>query len=364
MLKRGDLKVELQIRGVSINRDMYKELVEKYNVPHLQYNKILLYFVDKNSEQHPVYTYINSENSLFSLSKDRENKLFISNGQEKIDVRISPKPKYYEMEINNKKCYEIANIEADGHLAVTIDHSCIHFINKKQCKFCSINSWTDNRKNTQEELLKVIKIAYDMNLIKHISITTGTINTKDKGIKGILNFIEKLDMYGIYVPIACEFEPVDDLEWIKKLHEYSVRTISCNIEIVEEIVRRRIMPGKGCIPKEIYYKNWLKAVELFGENQVYTNIILSKYNEDFNEIKRNLEFICKLGVIPSTGLIYPENNTELFGCDMPDENFIKEVHRNNIFNIIDNGLSPMVVAAGSPRNGAYSPIKEYFLDYK
>ena len=359
----GDYKVKVQIDGIKINKRVFDILISHYNVPHLYYEKILLYVVNDKGRNSPIYTYVNNTDSSFELVIDREKNIYIESNFERKKVYIAQKPQYYDYVFNNKKGYEIANIEADGHLAVTLNHFCMHFHEEKQCKFCSIKSWTDNKNNSINEMLDVIKIAYDSNLISHISLTTGTINKKDKGIRGMLSFIERLREKGINTDIACEFEPVEDLNWLNELHNYNVKTVSCNIEVVEEDLRKSLMPGKGSLSKELYYKNWIKAVELFGKNQVYTNIILSKYNKDILEINRNIEIISSLGVISSIGLIYPERNTELYGMEMPSEYIVKEVNYNNTECIIKNKLNPLKVLAGCPRNGAYSPVKEYYEDY-
>ncbi len=359
----GDLKIELQISGIKISKKFQSKLLLNYNVPHLYYNKVFFYCIGRCDLIFPVYTYVNN-NSDFELCIDNNEKIFIKGNDQIFDVIIFNKPSYYDKLYKEKKGYEIGSIEANGHLAITINHFCIHFYRNEECQFCSIQSWSDNNKNTQNELIEVIKAANSENLIKHISLTTGTTNDTDKGILGMINFIEKLNNIGINVPIACEFEPVEDLEWINLLYEHNVSTISCNIEILEEKIRKKIMPGKGNIPRSLYFKNWEKCVELFGENQVYTNILLNKFDSNITEIEENLKQICEIGVIPSIGLVYPEENTKMSKCIMPEINFVKRIQKTNIMQMVNNNLNPLLALAGNPRNGSYSPIKEYYFDFK
>lgn len=212
----------------------------------------------------PIYTYINNVSTRFQLLIDENGSIYVKCGLEKKKVYIARRPKYYDYKVNGKNAYEIANIEAVGHLAVTTNHFCIHFHEKEQCKFCSIESWTDNNRNSRNEMLEVIEMAYKSGEVSHISLTTGTVNKKDKGIKGMLAFIMELKNRNINVDIACEFEPVEDLTLLDELYNYGVKTVSCNIKVVEEEVRKFLMPGKGMLDKKLYYKNWSKVVEVLG----------------------------------------------------------------------------------------------------
>lgn len=82
-----------------------------------------------------------------------------------------------------------------------------------------------------------------------------------------------------------------------------------------------------------------------------------------NLIGKELENIASIGVISSIGLIYPEKNTELEGMKMPSSELLKAINCKNVECIINNKLNPLEVVAGYPRNGAYSPVKEYYEDY-
>lgn len=76
----------------------------------------------------------------------------------------------------------------------------------------------------------------------------------------------------------------------------------------------------------------------------------------------SLEKITSIGVIPSIGLLLPENGTQLSGLKLPDFNYQLKIHSFNTKCLFKYKLNPLLAKAGCPRNGSYSPTNEFYLD--
>jgi biotin synthase-related radical SAM superfamily protein len=181
-------------------------------------------------------------------------------------------------------------------------------------------------------------------------------------LKNVVSFVRKVRNKGVDLPIAVEFEPTKQYEYLEELKSLGVETVSCNIEMLQNDIRPLLMPGKGLISIDEYYRTWEKCVALFGESQVYTNVLLNSIEYNRNNIINQLRTITSIGVIPSLGLLIPEKGTELENIKLPDIEQQYEYHFYNNAYIQSNKLNPLNAKAGCPRNGAYSPVKEFYVD--
>lgn len=252
----GDIKLQIQNYGIRISTGIREELIEKYNVPHLCYDKIFLYIYDNNDNRYPVYTFVSDDMTAFILTLNNDGRFVLLKNEINFEVSFDFKIDEYTESINGTKLSNIACVEANDHLAVTINHFCMYFYKGIECKFCSIKSWSDNSNVSINDKLEAIKKYANNDNVKHISITTGTTNEHDKGLKSIIEFCKKIRDNGILLPIAVEFEPVKDFCLLDKLYELGVTTVSINIEFLQEDMRRLLMPGKGKVDYALYKENW------------------------------------------------------------------------------------------------------------
>ena len=257
---------------------------------------------------------------------------------------------------------DILNIEYEGHLALTAFHGCVYFSDGNPCKFCSIPKWKDSKDRSFSRLLKAVSLAIEVGDVRHISITSGTVATADRGIKHIVKLIDKITEHlggDIALPVFAEFEPPEDLSWIELLREKGVTSVSCNIEFLCDKQRKQLMPGKGIIPFTEYERTWKYCAELFGCNQVFSNILLTSDTIDHNAID-NLDKMLAIGVIPSPGVLYPDPNSIISTAEMvsfeQQDSFLSLIAEK----IVQVGLNPLRVKAGCCRNGAYSAVNEYY----
>ncbi|MFX0198846.1 MAG: radical SAM protein, partial [Candidatus Hodarchaeota archaeon] len=248
-------------------------------------------------------------------------------------------------------------------LATTIIQRCDYWPTA-QCLFCSIpHSYQTKQtilRKKSEDFLQVLQAANRKNpLITHITLTSGTLKKPDRGIQEYVDFIRTIRQESD-IPIHIQVEPPDNPTMLDKLVDIGVNTVGIHLEIFNEQRRQYYCPGKAQMASFSKYKQtWRYAVELFGENQVSTYILLG-FHESTQEILNGVQICADLGVIPLLTPFRPAEKTPLASM-IPS--YIKQrdllsLHRQVGIILKDAGITPEESKAGCARCGACSAIRE------
>jgi radical SAM protein (TIGR04043 family) len=158
-------------------------------------------------------------------------------------------------------------------------------------------------------------------------------------------------------PIHVQFEPPPKLSSIGKLYETGADSAGIHIETLDEEVRRKVCPGKARIGKTEYLQAWKEALNVFGENQVSTFILIG-LGEDRDETVRGLEGLASLGVIPYIVPLRPLPGSGLENALPPTLEIMLQILESAATAIKEYGLKPNANKAGCVRCGACSPLME------
>lgn len=130
-----------------------------------------------------------------------------------------------------------------------------------------------------------------------------------------------------------------------------------HIETLDEHIRKKICPGKAEVSRKRYFDAWVKAVELFGENQVST-FLLAGLGEDIRETRKGLKELTSIGVIPFIVPFRPLIGSDMENSKPPTVKQMLETLKAAATAIKSHGLKPEKNRAGCVRCGACSPIRE------
>ncbi len=358
MVNPGLIKLMLQNKGVFLKDDLRDEVIAGYNCFDVKMGKIFLYIrADQVNVKIPVYTVVSNKRDAYEIQQ-ANGQYFIDMDGMRVDAGFYPQKEVYQKLIGARLAGDIVRVKADDHLAITINHYCKYFADGQQCKFCNIHKWPTQTHSTLQEIIEAAYLYQEQGEIKHLSITGGTGHGADKGLLKMIQFIIKLRDRGVSLPIAVEFEPIHNKEWLCTLASLGVKTISCNIELLGDIPRAQLMPGKGQIPFETYLKTWQDCIDVFGENQVYTNILLTAADEAGQFIPRAKEII-DAGVIPSIGMMLEQKGAEI-KIQLPELSTQISYFTEVVQRLKKVGLNPLKAKAGCAKNGGYSPINEFY----
>ncbi|MFX1356192.1 MAG: radical SAM protein [Promethearchaeota archaeon] len=196
---------------------------------------------------------------------------------------------------------KIALVHGLDCLSSTIYQKCIYWACGEACKFCgielSLQSNSTIEEKTAKQMCEVIEVAKNEGRCNHMTLTSGTDKSDDKGAKRYVEMLKGIKQKFPNLPLHVQIEPLENLVFLDELRSAGADTIGIHIELLDENLRRIVTPGKYHISYELFEKNWQYALELFGKNQVET-FILTGFEESFEQQLSNLEKVISLGVIP------------------------------------------------------------------
>jgi radical SAM protein (TIGR04043 family) len=255
---------------------------------------------------------------------------------------------------------KIALVHGTDCVATTINQSCKYWRCGAQCDFCAIEETMTGgqtlAKKDPDALVAFTEKARAEKRVKHFTLTSGTQDGPDGGALEYVPFVEALKGNFKY-PVHVQVTPVNKTEYIDKLYYAGVDNVGIHIETYPEANRHLHTPGKSEIPIKTFEKNWDYAVNLFGENQVESYVLVG-LGETFEEYKEAVNLIVDHGVIPFVVPARPIKNTrfeknKLEGYQDLVTRYIYAAKR-----LHQQGLKPEKAIAGCVRCGACSAIKE------
>ena len=167
---------------------------------------------------------------------------------------------------------------------ITMSERCIY-----DCKFCPVPKLKGKVKST-EELLKLVKEAYDLGKMKGISITSGVEVSPEKEVDRAVELVKALKKYN--VPIGVSVYPTRASSHLLK--EAGASEIKYNVETMD-----RELYEKYCKkpPLDFTLECLKDAVKIFGKNRVFTNFIVGLGESD-ETVEKYYDELAKMGIIP------------------------------------------------------------------
>jgi len=253
------------------------------------------------------------ENSPYSLELEGDSGI-LKRYDEVVTAIESPIPKFYGLKTKAGIAYnQIALLHGKDCLATTPIQRCIYWKTPDRCKFCGIGisreKGTTAAVKKPEEIAEVADAAKRLDNMTHVTLTMGTMSGADKGIRVLSKSASAIkDLTGL--PIHVQFEPPDEIRFIEDLYLNGVDTVGVHIESFDEKVLRGISPAKARIGSARFVEVWKKSVEIFGENQVSSFIIVG-LGEDDRSVIEGSRTLAELGVYPFVLSLRPIPGSDL-----------------------------------------------------
>ncbi len=361
------IKAELQEKGLQISPDLAARLEQKYNAPAVSTGRLVVCLPspEGNGEVIPVFIVNGTRgaDSPYQLAETLSGGLEVRKNDEKYtDITMFPRPKFYdELTSNGTPMSKVAVVVGPGHLRSVVNQQCHYQQIGKACKFCAVQHWWNAAPSKQPlQIAEAVEAAVEEGVARHISITTATLNTPDKGLAQLVETAGLIhERAGI--PIMLEFEPVVDLKlfrsMLKRARDYGVTTVSLNIECFDESLREEVMPAKGKIPVNVYLENWKVCLDVFGKNEVSTTVVVG-IGESDESILNGVEMVARAGVMtflvphsPAAGAAYADFTPPSADRMLYLYEKASEIHSKH-------GLDLYACTAGCVKGGGFSGIKD------
>ena len=281
-------------------------------------------------------------------------------GEHVAAVQIPPRPKIYDIATADGVPYwKIALLHLDS-IASTVVQKCIYWGTHEQCGFCGIELTRGEATipvKTPEQLAEVCTAARDLDGAVDVTLTTGSINRRDRGALYISRCAAAIkDACGL--PIQVQFEPPDDLAVLDDVRRAGVDAVGIHIETFDPDVLARVAPGKAQCGVEGYFKVWERAVEVFGRGRVTTYVILGM-GERQEAIEEGCRRAIELGVYPFVVPLRPVPGTLLADTPPPPPDYVADVYRSVSALLREHDLDHSDAGAGCARCQACSGLSAW-----
>lgn len=298
-----------------------------------------------------------NKDGFFEVFNKKSNALF---GK----LKLIQNPLYYSPEYKTSDgipMKKIALVHGIDCLASTIYQKCVYWACGEACSFCGIevslqNDSTIEEKNAKQ-MSEVITTAKKEGRCAHMTLTSGTDESIDKGAKRYIELLKGIKKDHPNLPLHIQIEALEDLDYFDKLKEAGADTIGIHIEILNEDLRRDITPGKFHLSYQLFEENWKHAINIFGENQV-SSYVLTGFGEDKENFLKDIENLISLGVIPYITPVRAIPGKR----DLPLTNYydLLEIYERSGELMREYGVNPLKSKAGCVRCGGCSAIKEAY----
>lgn len=280
-------------------------------------------------------------------------------------VKLPRRPRIYDMQTADGIPYwKIALLHLDS-IASTVVQKCIYWGTDEQCGFCGIELTRGEQTipvKTPAQLAEVCTAARDYDGAVDVTLTTGSINRRDRGALYISRCAAAIkDASGL--PIQVQFEPPDDLAVLEQVRDAGVDAVGIHIETFDPEVLQRVAAGKAKCGVEGYFRCWERAVEMFGRGHVTTYVILGM-GERPELIEEGCRRAIEMGVYPFVVPLRPVPGTLMADTPAPDAQYVASVYRSVSAMLAESGLDHVEAKAGCARCQACSGLSAWERVFK
>jgi radical SAM protein (TIGR04043 family) len=275
-------------------------------------------------------------------------------------VKLPRRPRIYDLETADGIPYwKIALLHLDS-IASTVVQKCIYWGTHEQCAFCGIELTRGEQTipvKTPDQLAEVCTAARDLDGAVDVTLTTGSINRRDRGALYISRCAAAIkEASGL--PIQVQFEPPDDPAVLEQVRDAGVDAVGIHIETFDPEVLARVAAGKALCGIEGYFRCWERAVDVFGRGRVSTYVILGM-GERPELIEQGCARAIELGVYPFVVPLRPVPGTLLEDSPAPDPGYVASIYRSVAAMLADAGLDHVEAQAGCARCQACSGLSAW-----
>jgi hypothetical protein len=265
------------------------------------------------------------EFSPFSLEWDLNNGYWISYLNKFIhNVKVSPIDKPSRLKTTRGVLFnDIAQFYTDRLRINPFPNCCNNKKNELACKFCDLGNSNKVLNYEINDVFEVVEGYLQSGLkINHILVGGGSSIQKNSWsqILKLVQFIRKITNKRIYLMVL----PPKDLKILGSLYQVGVSEIGFNIEIYNRNIAKELMPFKGNIQLNQYYKAFDVATKLWGKKGNVRSIFILGLEPEKNVLE-GVEEICKRGVMPILSTFRPLPETPLVDYVPPTSEFLYSI---------------------------------------
>lgn len=259
---------------------------------------------------------------------EENGKGYITGKGIKIEAEPVPLPQWSDLELpNGQKIINIMQQHSTSILGTALSNYCSYKVAGRGCKFCALDSGDNYVLKKPQEIKEVLTLLGRKGIlgsdITEININSGVMGNEEKSAEAYIETIKAVKE-ACSLPVYAQLCPVDK-EIILRLKDAGLDSVSFNIEIYDEDIRKEICPGKGEIPLSRYLEALSLASSIFGKEQTSSWLIVGL--EPPESTIAGIEAIAKTGAIPHLTVFRPLSGTEFENRKPPETDDVIKVYR-------------------------------------
>lgn len=334
------IKIRLMCKGVKLS-DEFKNKFTRYRFKRASLSEGIFFTLKLNGET--TYVNVGAFENFVSSSPylyDEKKKKLLKREKPICDAEVFNDPEWYKFKLPDGKEFQSILQEHGPHiLATSITSNCSFKELGKGCGFCALSgSQKRNADDVKAVLQKLRKMGYRY---RELNINSGTIAETDFGVKRYMEMAEVGKEFELLVYVQIPPIKRSDIALLKSA---GVDSISFNLEIYNDNIRKKLCPGKSEIKKERYFKAIEEAVEIFGTGQVSSWLIIGL--EPVEDTLKGIDEIIKRGGIPYPTVFRPLIGTPLENLNPPSVERVEEVLSYLKEQMLASNLTPSLSRAG------------------
>lgn len=338
------LKVALMMQGVVIADDARRFIEQKGGLRPATNNAIDLFISVSYQGDTSKYIIVNAPTDVkfiqfspFTISLEEE-KLFLSYYGRRVDrvgvYPLDPLENNYTTADpatgkKSVKYSEVAFLSTD-RLRVHLTNSCIFkTVNCETgeyegCQFCNIQKSSDvlDLRNIEEVVEHYCRLSGNLRL-KHFLVGGQTAPATDK--EKIIDVIKIIRKHARFAPIYAMVIPYPK-EMIKQMYDAGMNQLSCNIEVFDDEIARKYMPGKRATKKATYIDTLKYATTLMGRTGNVRSMIIVGLEPHASFIS-GVKELAQNGIQPILSVFRPLPDTPMGEMNAPSMTQIASLYR-------------------------------------
>ncbi|MGP1387309.1 MAG: MSMEG_0568 family radical SAM protein [Thainema sp.] len=278
-------------------------------------------------------------------------------------ISFPRQPQFYSLTTADGIPYwKIALLHSHDVLATTVQQTCMRYRDSSTvCQFCAIEKSLEAdrtiARKTPAQLAEVAEAAVRLDGVKHMVMTTGTPNSRDRGTAYLAECAKAIKAR-VNLPIQAQCEPPDDFVWFQRMKDAGIDSLGMHLEAVDPVVRAKIMPGKAEVPVSYYFQAFEAAVQVFGWGQVST-YLLAGLGDSLETLLEACDRLITIGVYPFVVPFVPITDTPLANHPAPDTDFMFTLYQNVGAMLKQANLRSQNIKAGCAKCGACSALSTF-----
>jgi DNA-binding PadR family transcriptional regulator len=254
-------------------------------------------------------------------------------------VRFPRATRFYQQATSRGVPYKGLAI-LQGHDVLTFPYlwPCEYAAAGQPCRFCHCGNYTQHMAAMGTPLVigagasdvaEVVRYAVcDEQRAKYIQLTGGSTHQTSSEYGRILEMLAEIDrVVGIgNIPgeIILYITPATDLKQIDKLFDAGIDRISCDIELWDEEIARKVCPGKyRWTGRERHLQTLSYVARRFGRNRAMSTFVVGL--EPAESFLAGAETLAREGIVPIPSIWMPHGLPPIDGASRRDLAFFRQV---------------------------------------